>query len=78
VKEQDLMMADNRATSLTSFPELLVDVANDIAESRTRADEWKRNWAEEQKRRQEAARLQAEENRQIEQLERQASSWTVA
>lgn len=63
---------------LTSFAEVLVDVAKDIKESRARAEEWKRNWAEEQRLRQEAARLQAEENRRIEQLERQASSWRSA
>lgn len=60
---------------LTSIAEVLVDVAKDIKESRARAEEWKRNWAEEQRLRQEAARLQAEENRRIDQLERQASSW---
>ncbi len=63
---------------LTSFAEVLVDVAKDIKESRVRAEEWKRNWAEEQRLRQEAARLQAEENRRLEQLERQASSWRSA
>lgn len=42
---------------LASFADVLVDVAKDIKESRARAAEWKRNWAEEERRKQEAARL---------------------
>lgn len=63
---------------LTSFADVLVDVAKDIKESRARAEEWHRSWVEEDRRRQEAARLQAEENRRIEQLDRQAAAWRLA
>jgi hypothetical protein len=63
---------------LSSLAEVMMDVAKDIKERRARAEEWHRNWVEEVRRRQEAARLQAEENRRIEQLERQASVWRSA
>jgi hypothetical protein len=63
---------------LTSFADVLVEIAKEIKECRARAEEWKRQSTEEERRRHEAARHRAEENRRIEELERQASSWRKA
>jgi hypothetical protein len=63
---------------LASFGHELARIAKGIKECRARAEEQKRIWAEEERRRQKAAYLQAQEKRRTDELERQASSWVAA
>lgn len=63
---------------LDSFAGVLVGVANDLKRRRALWEERERIRKEEERQRQEAARILAEEKKRCEQLERQASAWTVA
>ncbi|HTU22443.1 MAG TPA: hypothetical protein VMG10_30665 [Gemmataceae bacterium] len=63
---------------LDSVSNVLEEVAKDLKRRRALWEERERTMKEEERRRQEAARLEAEEKKRIEQLQRQASAWTVA
>jgi hypothetical protein len=61
-----------------SVSDVLVEVANDLKRRRALWEERERIRKEEERQRQEAARIVAEERKRCEQLERQASAWTLA
>lgn len=63
---------------LDSVCEHLIEVAKDLKRRRALWEERDRTMGEEERRRQEAAGLEAEEKKRVEKLQRQASAWTVA
>ena len=63
---------------LGSVSNVLEEVSKDLKRRTALWEERERTMREEERRRQEAARLEAEEKKRIEQLERQAAAWTVA
>lgn len=63
---------------LISITEVMEKVANDLKRKRAWAEERDRIWKEEQRQREEVARQEALEEKRGEQLQQQASAWTLA
>ncbi|MEI7685087.1 MAG: SEC-C domain-containing protein [Planctomycetota bacterium] len=63
---------------LTSFGDVLSDVAKHIKESRARAEEWEREREEERRIEREARRVRIEEKRRFKKFTKQLAAWRMA